>query len=97
MPEDRITRKKHAGGFEVGIEAVLDFLGKDPDMVVISSLGESNTIKKEDFPEVRKLMEKYPNLANKIVMMESHHLSHAYSVFPFSGFTESLIVVADME
>lgn len=92
MAEERITRKKYDGGFKASLEKYLDLYKKkinDIDLFVISSCCE------EPIKEVDNIVE---GLATeKIKVIPSHHLSHAYSTYFSSNFDEALIIVLDNE
>lgn len=91
LSEERVTRVKHAGGYDCSLAVALNWLGAelaDFDAIVVSSCCES-------VPTDKRL----PGLAAQdttlITYVPSHHLSHAYSAFFVSPFEEALIAVAD--
>ena len=93
IAEERISRKTHIGGFAEALQYCLDTAGIDldeVDRVVVSSCSE------EILPNRFN-----PGLAiadqSKIVVMPSHHLSHAYSAFMPSPFEQAIIMVLDNE
>lgn len=90
LSEERFTRKKYSGGFEKCLNALLDrkkLSIEDIDLFVFSSCCE--------LPEFDLKFDCIPK--EKICVIPSHHLSHAYSTYFSSGFNESLIIVMDNE
>lgn len=90
--EERITRKKYAGGFNKGLKRLLDSENlkiEDIDLFVFSSCCE--------LPRKQISIEKYNIPNEKIVYIPSHHLSHAYSTYFSSQFDEAIIMVIDNE
>lgn len=90
--EERIVRKKYAGGFEESLKRILKHEKlkiEDIDLFVLSSCCElpRNNIEVDHF-NIPK---------NKIVYVPSHHLSHAYSTYFSSNFDEAIIMVLDNE
>lgn len=90
LAEERITRKKHAGGYY----RTLDFLLKnysldinDFDSIVLSSCCEKRSLASH-YPEL-----KLQNIEKLNVIL--HHESHAYSTYFASPFTEAIIIVMD--
>lgn len=99
VAEERISRKKHDWWFYKSMDFILqenNISIKDIDLFVISTLGESTNLKIEDIKYLKKLISLNWWVKN-IHIIPSHHLSHAYSVFPLSPYNEAIIVVADME
>ena len=89
--EERITRKKYAGGFKESLKRVLErekLTIKDIDLFVFSSCCELPRKNNKDIDNIPK---------EKIEIVPSHHLSHAYSTYYSSGFDESIIMVIDNE
>ena len=92
IAEERISRKKYDGGFEQSLKKYLELTNKtmdDIDLFVVSSCCE-------------KPLENVTNLISgvspdKIKVVPSHHLSHAYSAYYSSNFNEALILVLDNE
>lgn len=100
IPEDRISRKKHKGGFSESLDYLLlrrELSVNDVDRIYISTLGEEVDKNVFELPDIKRLIGKHPSILKCIRPTGSHHLNHAYSVFPFSNFENALIVVADME
>ena len=92
VAEERLTRRKHCGGYENAGRFLLRTSGyavSDVDLLVLSCYGEEPRL--DLFSEIP--------LADvrRVEMIPSHHLSHAYSAFLPSGFTKALILVADNE
>ena len=87
LAEERITRKKHDGGFENSLSLSLDRLNiniSDIDILVTSSC--------VDFRDIRYSL---PGDGYLRTLRISHHLSHAYSAFMLSPFDEAIIIVMD--
>jgi carbamoyltransferase len=92
VAEERITRKKHDGGFGSALQYCLSSAGlklQDLDMLVVSTCAE------EPLQDGCNLG--IPINPTKIRAMPSHHLSHAYSAFMTSPFDESVIMILDNE
>lgn len=90
--EERITRKKYVGGFNMSLKRLLDsekLKIEDIDLFVFSSCCE--------LPRKKINIEKYNIPSEKIVYILSHHLSHAYSTYFSSQFDEAIIMVIDNE
>lgn len=90
--EERITRKKYVGGFNMSLKRLLDsekLKIEDIDLFVFSSCCE--------LPRKKINIEKYNIPSEKIVYIPSHHLSHAYSTYFSSQFDEAIIMVIDNE
>lgn len=92
IAEERLTRKKNDSGYEESLKYCLDTAGisiDEVDLFVLSSCCEvarsSDNIEIEGVPQ------------EKIHVIKSHHLSHAYSSFMTSEFEESIILVLDNE
>ncbi|MFT4807680.1 MAG: carbamoyltransferase [Paraglaciecola sp.] len=86
IPEERLSRKKHDGGFKLGVEFLLDKANideSDIDLVIQSSCCEP-----EKFLNPTGLLARNEKTVN-------HHLSHAYNVFKLSGFPEAIVIVID--
>lgn len=97
IPEDRISRKKHKGGFSESLDYLLLRRGlsvNDVDRIYISTLGEEVDKNVFELPDIKRLIGKHPSILKCIRPTGSHHLNHAYSVFPFSNFENALIVIA---
>ncbi len=92
IAEERITRKKYAGGYKESVKYCLEAaeLTKDEiDVVAVSSCCECPRVDIDD------IKIEFPD--SKVIVVPSHHLSHAYSTFMTSEFDESLIMVLDNE
>lgn len=90
--EERVTRKKYAGGFNKSLKYLLDkekLKIEDIDLFVFSSCCE--------LPRKQINIEHYNIPNEKIVYIPSHHLSHAYSTYFSSQFDEAIIMVIDNE
>lgn len=91
VSEERVSRKKHDGGYEKSLPYCLQAAGigyDDLDYVVVSSCCEKVLTKK---PVIKNVPEE------KVIICPSHHLSHAYSTFMTSKFDEAIIMVIDNE
>lgn len=87
IAEERIIRKKRAGGFENSFAyalAKLNLTEKDIDLRVYSSCCEN--IRNANFINGLGIIRTAPC---------NHHLSHALSVYQTSGFNEAIILVMD--
>jgi len=87
IAEERINRKKRAGGYEESLSYAMKKLNlteKDIDLLIYSSCCENivNSLHFDSLGEVRT------DACN-------HHLSHALSVYQTSCFNEALILVMD--
>lgn len=92
IAEERVTRKKYAGGFENALNYCLenkDYSTSALDLIVLSSCCE---LPRTDFEDINLNID-----TSKIIICQSHHLSHAYSAYFTSDFEESLIMVLDNE
>lgn len=91
--EERITRKKYAGGFKESLNVILNKENlklEDIDLFAFSSCCELPRINME-------IAKEYNIPLEKVVVLPSHHLSHAYSTYFSSNFKESIIMVIDNE
>lgn len=97
LAEERVSRKKHDGGFRHALCALLDHLNlaaSDIDQLVVSGYGMLPT----DVVKVMEANGELNNIAPKsIVPIPSHHYSHALYAFIASGFSRAIVVVADNE
>jgi carbamoyltransferase len=100
IAEERITRRKHAGGAEFALRTVLADCGvhlQDVDRFYVSTCGER--VPQPDAPV--ELSEDGTRLTDigvppeKISWVSSHHLSHARVALTLSGIERSLVVVMD--
>ncbi len=85
--EERISRKKRAGGFKESIEYALNCLNLEPndvDLVVYSSCCE----------QIQSISE-IEGLSSKRLIPCNHHYSHALSVYLTSPFNEAIVIVLD--
>lgn len=99
LAEDRISRKKDEGGFSKSLEFILKKTGlklKDIDYFYISFYGNAILPKKEIVQHHADILGLKNNL-HKLVLMPSHHFSHAVLAHALSPFKESIIMVADNE
>jgi carbamoyltransferase len=97
--EDRISRVKDEGGFKKSLDFILkkeNLSINDIDYFYISFYGNSQIPNKAMVRYHLDLL----NLSNhpeKLVVMPSHHFSHACAAYFLSPFDEALIMVADNE
>ncbi len=95
IAEERVSRKKHDGGYRKGIPYILKHVKMsldDIDLVVLSTYGDlppSSLEERYHIPQMK--------LADRVIVMPSHHLAHAFSAFIPSPFDEALIIVMDNE
>jgi carbamoyltransferase len=90
IAEERVCRRKFAGGFKYALKYCLDASGlelEEFDTIVVSSCCE------DVFP---RAVDGLPfQDVSRVHFVPSHHLSHAYSAFCVSPFDRALIVVMD--
>lgn len=99
LAEDRISRKKDEGGFSQSLKFILEKTGlkmEDIDYFYISFYGNA-TLPKKDMIQRHVDILGLKNNLHKIVLMPSHHFSHAALAHFLSPFEESIIMVADNE
>ena len=98
IAEERLTRRKHAGGVGNAIRYCLRARGlslRDIDLIAVSTC--CDTACQLSLALAMLEAEGLSPRAEQIYPVASHHLSHAASAYYPSGFGESLIVVADNE
>ncbi|MGE7113737.1 carbamoyltransferase family protein [Lysinibacillus sp. NPDC047702] len=98
ITEERLTYKKYDGGFKKSLEYVLEASGKslqDVDQFAVSFYGVSLNVPKFLIEYIQTELSIQSH--QKLIIVPSHHLSHAYAAFYSSGFKEALIVVNDNE
>lgn len=98
ITEERLTYTKYDGGFKKALEYVLDASGKnlhDVDQFAVSFYGVSLNVPEFLIEHIKTELSIQPH--QKLIVVPSHHLSHAYAAFYCSGFKEALIVVNDNE
>lgn len=101
VAEERLTRRKHAGGAAFALRTVLADCGvelQDVSRFYVSTCGERIPgagapvpLSEDSSPRLRDL----GVLAQNICWVPSHHLSHAYAAFEPSPFERALVVVMD--
>jgi carbamoyltransferase len=97
LPEERVTRRKYAGGFRYSLARGLEAIGasvSDVDRFSFASYAESRPV------EVEHIVRQAPELQSardRIVLAPSHHELHALYGFRHSPFRESLVAVLDNE
>lgn len=99
VAEDRISRNKYEGGYKAALNYILQKNNlelKDIDYICISFYGNTALPKDEILMHhIRDLgLEDEPG---KLIVIPSHHLSHAYAGYFLSEFDEALIIVSDNE
>ncbi|MFO0646041.1 MAG: carbamoyltransferase C-terminal domain-containing protein [Polyangiales bacterium] len=99
LAEERVTRRKHDGGYRRSLDALLEHAGLAPDDVdfyYLSFYGSPLTPPAAIVEHhLRDLgLERSPE---RLVIVPSHHLSHAASSFFLSPFDEALVMVSDSE
>lgn len=90
IAEERLSRKKHDGGFRLSLPYCLRAVGEtmnDIDKLVVTSCCEK-PLREFHIDGISD---------DRIVVCPSHHLSHAYSAYMTSGYEEALIMVIDNE
>lgn len=100
ISEERLTKKKYDGGFLRGLEYILSerkLSLNEIDHFIVSFYGLPYNIPKKvkDF-FIEKLGKEFED---KVTIMPSHHLSHAYAAYYQSGFPEdgTIVIVNDNE
>lgn len=88
ISEERITREKRAGGYETSLAYLTSLLSIKPndiDLIVTSSCC--------DYEPINSIKD---TIFKKIPIIKcDHHLSHAYSTFYISPFSEAIVIVID--
>jgi carbamoyltransferase len=99
IAEDRVSRNKYEGGYTKALRYILELHNiniEDVDYFCISFYG--NHIIPDDYILRFHLhdlhLEEHPE---KLILIPSHHLSHAISGYFLSPFEEAIIMVADNE
>ncbi len=98
ISEERLTRKKYAGGFKKSLEYCLENTKnkiENIDAFVFSICCDEPLDKKF----LKKILKKnnFVIPESKIVINPSHHIAHACSAFFVSPFKEAIILVVDNE
>lgn len=98
ITEERISLIKYDGGFHRSLPYVLDeneLTVDDVDLFVVSFYGVSLEVPQILVDEIKVQL----NIkdVNKLMVMPSHHLSHAYAAYFTSEFDSALVVVSDNE
>jgi carbamoyltransferase len=99
LAEDRISRIKDDGGFDQSLEFILDeakLRMDEIDYFYISFYGNSIIPTKKMIQYHLDLL-KLNKCPKKLVVMPSHHFSHACAAYFLSPFDEAIIMVADNE
>lgn len=92
IAEERLTRKKHDGGFSNSLRYCLDSIGaseSDLDLLVYSSCCEPPREGNSDTGLALP--------SSKIRSIPSHHLSHAFAAYMPSPFDSAVVMVLDNE
>ncbi len=98
IAEERLTRRKHAGGFANAARYCLAARGlalADIDTVAVSICCDHAP--EPEFARHQLASEGLAVEENQLVVVPSHHLSHAASAFYPSHFEEAVVIVADNE
>ncbi|BBH22580.1 transferase [Paenibacillus baekrokdamisoli] len=99
LAEDRISRIKDEGGFKASLQAILienNLTVEDIDYFCISFYGNA-MIPREKMIKLHLKEIGIESTPEKLVVLGSHHLSHACAAYYLSPFDEAIIVVADNE
>lgn len=99
LAEDRISRVKDDGGFEQSLKFILNKSNLTIDNIdyfYISFYGNSLIPTKEIVQHHIDIL-KLNNHPEKLVVVPSHHLSHACAAYFLSPFEEAIIMIADNE
>ncbi|HEX8597020.1 MAG TPA: carbamoyltransferase C-terminal domain-containing protein [Chloroflexia bacterium] len=101
VAEERLTRKKHAGGSEFALSAVLKECGvqlKDVTHFYVSTCGEPIPLREAAITLSADGLHRLADIGtrpDKVRWLPSHHLSHAYASFETSGLSRALVLVLD--
>ena len=99
LAEDRVSRKKNDGGFSSSLSYIYQEYGltqDDIDFFYISFYANP-IIPEKEMIELHLKMLNIEDHPEKLVVMPSHHLSHACLAYFLSDFEEAIIMVADNE
>lgn len=99
LAEDRISRSKHEGGFKQSLKHILKETKlniEDIDYFYISFYANPMIPTKKMIEFHLKELGILDN-PEKLVVVQSHHMSHAYAAYFLSPFEEAIIMVADNE
>jgi len=99
LAEDRISRNKNDGGFFKSLEYIYKEYGLSTEQIdyfYISFYGNP-IIPNEEIIKFHLMLLDLSRSPEKLVVMPSHHISHACLAHFLSPFDESLIMVADNE
>jgi carbamoyltransferase len=99
IAEERITRKKHAGGFKNSLHYLLKELGikiHQVDFFAISFYAHPIPPHKDVIKEIVATLG-LVGCPEKLSIVPSHHLSHAYHSYFLSPFEEAVIINMDNE
>lgn len=99
LAEDRISRTKNDGGFSTSLLHIYNEYGitqDDIDYFYISFYANP-IIPDKEMIELHLKMLNIEDHPEKLVVMPSHHLSHACAAYFLSDFDEAIIMVADNE
>ena len=99
LAEDRISRVKNEGGFKQSLQYILNQTNNemtDIDYFYISFYANP-LIPEKDIIEKHLQELGLEHSPEKLVVMPSHHLSHACLAYALSPFDEAIIMVADNE
>ena len=97
LAEDRISRKKNDGGFNASLAHIYKEynLTKDDIDYFYISFYANPTIPNEEMIKLHLDLLGLEQEPEKLVVIPSHHLSHACLAYFLSPFEEALIMVAD--
>ncbi len=93
--EERINRKQYSHGFKESIKYILEsnnITVEEIDLWVASSCLEE---KRNPSDVAKQLFENGFKVPTEKILVNNHHLSHAYSAYYPSGFDEAIIMVLD--
>ena len=98
IAQERLTRRKHAGGVADAVRYCLTSQGLDLDQVDRVAVSSCCDMPPDPGFAVDMLgSEGLPVRKEQLRVVPSHHLSHAASAYYPSGFTEAIVIVADNE
>ncbi len=98
IAQERLTRRKHAGGVADAVGYCLTARGLGLDQIDLVAVSNCCDIPPDPGFAIDMLgSEGLPVRKEQLRVVPSHHLSHAASAFYPSGFTEAIVIVADNE
>ncbi|MCK4817932.1 hypothetical protein KA005_19325, partial [bacterium] len=99
IAEERISKIKHAGGFLESLQEIYQKTGLSKDDIDYFSISfyANALIPEEDMIKKHLELLDITDTPKKLIVVPSHHLSHAYLAYFLSPLTSAVIMVADNE